>query len=47
MIKRILNSLLANGLWFAAIMLNTMSAAITSIAFLVVAVVIKWFDIKI
>jgi hypothetical protein len=46
MIRRFLNSFLANGVWFAAIMLNLLSAAITTLIFLVVAIVTKWINLK-
>jgi hypothetical protein len=46
MIRRILNSLLANGLWFAAIMLNLLTAAITTLSVLVIAIATKWINLK-
>jgi hypothetical protein len=44
--RRFLNSLLANGVWFAAVMLNIMTATITVLSVLIVAVVTKWINLK-
>jgi hypothetical protein len=44
--RRFLNNFLANGVWFAAIMLNLLSAAITTLIFLFVAIVTKWINLK-
>lgn len=46
MFRQFLNGLLANGLWFAAVMLNLLSAAITTLSVTVVAVIVKWVNIK-
>jgi hypothetical protein len=46
MIRRILNSLLANGLLFAAIMLHLLTAAITTLSVLIIAIVTKWINLK-
>jgi len=46
MIRRFLNSLLANGVWFAALLLNLLSAAITTLTILIVAIVTKWVNTK-
>ena len=44
--RRFLNAMLANGVWFAAVMLNIMSATITVLTVLIVAVVTKWINLK-
>jgi hypothetical protein len=44
--RKFLNSLLANGVWFAALMFNLLSAATTTLIFLVVAIVTKWINLK-
>jgi hypothetical protein len=44
MFRRILNSLLSNGVWFAAMMIHLMSATITSLAYLIIGLMIKWFE---
>jgi len=44
--RRFLNSLLANGVWFAALFLNLLSAAITTIVIVLIAVITKWIDTK-
>ena len=46
MMRRFLNALLANGVWFAAVMLNIMSATITVLTVLIIAVVTKWINLK-
>jgi hypothetical protein len=46
MIRRFLNNLLVNGVWFAAAMLNIMSATITVLSVLIIAVVTKWINLK-
>jgi hypothetical protein len=46
MIKDFLNKLLANGVWFAALLLNLLSAAITTIVCVGTAIVIKWVNTK-
>jgi hypothetical protein len=45
MLRNILNKLLnAGGLWFATVMIHLMTAFITSLAYLIIAVVIRWFN---
>lgn len=44
MIRKILNKLLENGLWFATIMLHLLTATVTSLSYLIIGVVIKWIE---
>lgn len=46
MMRRFLNALLANGVWFAAVMLNIMSATVTVLSVLIVAIITKWINLK-
>lgn len=46
MMRRFLNAMLANGVWFAAVMLNIMSATVTVLSVLIIAVVTKWINLK-
>jgi hypothetical protein len=43
MLRNILNQLLANGLWFATLMIHLSTAATTTFIYLFVAIAIKWF----
>lgn len=43
MLRNLLNRLLQNGLWFATTLIHLISAIITTMSYLVVAIVIKWF----
>jgi len=43
MFKDILNRLLENGVWFAAMMIHLMSAFITTTSILLVGVIVDWF----
>lgn len=46
MIRRFLNSLLVNGVWFAAMLINLLSASLATLVMLVVAIVTKWINLK-
>ena len=46
MIRRFLNALLAHGVWFAASLINLLSAAITTLVILIVAIVTRWINLK-
>ena len=46
MIRRFLNALLVNGVWFAAMFLNLLSAAIATIVMLLIAIITKWINLK-
>lgn len=42
MFRKFLNSLLENGLLFATLFLHLMSAAVTTMTYLIVGIIIKW-----
>lgn len=46
MIRRFLNNLLVNGVWFAALIVNMLSASIATLTVLIVAIVTKWINLK-
>ena len=46
MIRSFLNKLLVNGVWFAALFLDLMTAAIATLTVLIVAIVTKWINLK-
>lgn len=46
MIRRFLNALLVNGVWFAAMFLNLLSASIATLTVLIVAIITKWINLK-
>jgi hypothetical protein len=44
MLRKILNRLLeSGGLWFATTMIHLTTAFITSLAYLLIAIIIRWF----
>jgi uncharacterized membrane protein YjjP (DUF1212 family) len=44
MFRGIFDRLLKHGLWFATVMVHIMSAGITVLAYLIPAIVIRWFE---
>jgi hypothetical protein len=46
MIRDFLNKLLVNGVWFAALVINLLSACIATLTVLIVAIVTKWINMK-
>lgn len=44
MFRKILNTLIINGVWFAAMMVNIYTAFITTVLYTIIAMAIKWCD---
>jgi hypothetical protein len=46
MTRRFFNKLLINGVWFAALVINLLSACIATLTVVIVAIVTKWVNLK-